>query len=151
MGTRRHRSQRWAAYVTIGLGVLSACSLDRGDTDNTDANLGSTTTETATTTTEVEARLFYTVARGDTLVGIANKFDIDLNALVSENGIADPTRIYVGQQLLIPPPADEDEGPQLTIAPPTNPDLPPILPTITFPATTQPSGPQPSAGEPSAE
>ncbi len=90
--------------------------------------------------TEVEARTFYTVRRGDTLVRIANRFDIDLNALVEENGIADPTKIYVGQQLLIPPPPDEDEGPLLTIAPPTDPDLPPILPSIKFLDDSEPSG-----------
>ena len=67
---------------------------------------------------------------------IATRFDIDLNALVRENGIADPTRIYVGQQLLIPPPPEDDERPLLTIAPPTNPDLPPLTTPITFPTTT---------------
>lgn len=91
---------------------------------------GPTLAASSTTTTEVELRVFYTVRRGDTLVRIATRFNIDLNALVRENGIADPTRIYVGQQLLIPPPPGEDDGPTLTIAPPTNPDLPPITPPL---------------------
>ena len=130
------------ALLLVSTLVAAGCGLnaDRGDGD--DANTGSTTTVGTTTTTEVEARQFYTVQRGDTLVNIANRFDIDLNALVRENGIADPTRIYVGQQLLIPPPPAEADGPQLTIAPPTNPDLPPIVPTVTIdttPRTTQPS------------
>ena len=86
---------------------------------------------TTTTTTTEAPRQIYTVRNGDTLVRIANRFDIDLNALVAENGIPDPTRIFVGQQLLIPPPAGEERGPLLTVPPPTRPDLPPLRPTIT--------------------
>jgi LysM repeat protein len=131
---------RWVALI-VGATALSACANTATEPVDGAGDLGSTTTATTTTTTtEVEARTFYTVRRGDTLVRIANRFDIDLNALVEENGIADPTKIYVGQQLLIPPPPDEDEGPLLTIAPPTDPDLPPILPSIKFLDDSEPSG-----------
>ena len=117
--------------------VATACSLGPRTGNNSESDVGSTTNPAATTTTEVEARLFYTVRRGDTLVHIATRFDIDLNALVRENGIADPTKIFVGQQLLIPPPPDEADGPLLTIAPATNPDLPAIQPTLpTLPTPT---------------
>jgi len=111
------------------VGILATGCLNTS-TDSADESTGATIAASTTTTTEVELRVFYTVQRGDTLVQIANRFEIDLNALVRENGIADPTRIYVGQQLLIPPPQDEDEGPSLTIAPATNPDLPPITPPL---------------------
>ena len=76
-----------------------------------------------------EFRESYVVERGDTLIAIADRFGIHLNDLVSENNIADPTMIYVGQVLLIPPPPDADEGPLLTIAPPTDPSLPKLQPT----------------------
>ena len=144
MRVRATRPTTWVAALAV---TITACGLNgqRGDSD--DDSVGTTTSMGTTTTTEVEARQFYTVQRGDTLVAIANRFDIDLNALVRENGIADPTRIFVGQQLLIPPPPDEADGPQLTIAPPTNPDLPPIMPTITV-ATTSTSTEPPSGSAP---
>jgi murein DD-endopeptidase MepM/ murein hydrolase activator NlpD len=44
----------------------------------------------------------YTVAPGDTLSVIANRFGISLDLLVQVNGISDPNRITVGQQLIIP-------------------------------------------------
>ncbi len=44
----------------------------------------------------------YTVAPGDTLGVIANRFGVPLDALVQVNAIDDPNRITVGQRLLIP-------------------------------------------------
>lgn len=44
----------------------------------------------------------YTVASGDTLSGIASKFGVTVDEIVSANGIADPNLIYVGQRLSIP-------------------------------------------------
>ena len=43
----------------------------------------------------------YTIARGDTLSGIAQRFNVRLSDLKSHNGISD-SRILVGQTLLIP-------------------------------------------------
>ena len=78
---------------------------------------------------EEEFRDTYEVVRGDTLIAIADRFGIHLNDLVSENNIADPTKIYVGQILLIPPRPDKDTGPLLTLPPPTDPQIPPLEPT----------------------
>ena len=86
--------------------------------------------ETEETTPESkEFRETYVVVRGDTLIAIADRFGIHLNDLVRENNIADPTMIYVGQVLLIPPPPSDADGPLLTISPPTDPLLPTIEPT----------------------
>ena len=76
-----------------------------------------------------EFRETYVVVRGDTLIAIADRFGIHLNDLVRENNIADPTMIYVGQVLLIPPPPSDADGPLLTISPPTDPLLPTLEPT----------------------
>jgi LysM repeat protein len=121
-----------AAVITLTAIALAGCTGANNQADEESAAAGSTTVPVVSTTTTTEApRQIYTVRNGDTLVRIANRFDIDLNALVAENGIADPTRIFVGQQLLIPPPAGEERGPLLTVPPPTRPDLPPLRPTIT--------------------
>ncbi|MFV0275985.1 MAG: LysM peptidoglycan-binding domain-containing protein, partial [Parahaliea sp.] len=43
----------------------------------------------------------YTIARGDTLSGIAQRFKVSVNDLKSVNGLSD-TRILIGQTLKIP-------------------------------------------------
>lgn len=89
-----------------------------------------------TSTTEPPAQVRYTVVRGDTLIKIADRFGVDLNRLAAANNIADPTLIFPGDSLIIPPPPDPDAGPALTIAPATDPVLPPLLPTTTAPPVT---------------
>jgi len=44
----------------------------------------------------------YVVRSGDTLSGIAVRFGVSLSALASANSIRNPSRIYVGQRLVIP-------------------------------------------------
>lgn len=45
----------------------------------------------------------YTIRRGDTLSGIANRFNTTVSELVRLNNIANPDRIYEGQVLIIRP------------------------------------------------
>jgi len=44
----------------------------------------------------------YVVKRGDTLSRIAEEFETNVTAIVEANGISNPDRIYVGQELAIP-------------------------------------------------
>lgn len=44
----------------------------------------------------------YVVKQGDTLSRIAARFNVGLQALVAANQLANPDRLYVGQQLIIP-------------------------------------------------
>ena len=44
----------------------------------------------------------HTVQPGENLFRIALRYGIDMNTLASANGITDPTRIFVGQELTIP-------------------------------------------------
>ena len=44
----------------------------------------------------------YTVIAGDTMTKIAARLGVSLRSLIAENEIADPTRIEVGQVLLVP-------------------------------------------------
>ncbi|MGQ9887912.1 MAG: LysM peptidoglycan-binding domain-containing protein [Aggregatilineales bacterium] len=46
--------------------------------------------------------LIHVVQRGETLFRIAQSYGLTVNDLVQANSIADPTLIYVGQQLVIP-------------------------------------------------
>lgn len=44
----------------------------------------------------------YTVARGDSAIGIARQFGISTDDLLAANGISNPNRVYVGQVLTVP-------------------------------------------------
>lgn len=51
---------------------------------------------------EAPRGVFHTVVSGDTLFKIATQYGSTVAELAAANNIADPTRIYAGQQLLIP-------------------------------------------------
>ncbi|MED5173748.1 MAG: LysM peptidoglycan-binding domain-containing protein [Actinomycetota bacterium] len=111
----------------LALLPLLSCSAEIEPEPST---VSSTTTDVGALAEEEDSfRDSYEVVRGDTLIAIADRFGVDLNDLVRENNIADPTMIYVGQILLIPPPPNKDDGPLLTIPPPTDPQLPTVEPT----------------------
>jgi LysM repeat protein len=46
-------------------------------------------------------KVTYTVEKGDTLAGIASKFNSTTDAIIKDNSITDPNSIYVGQPLTI--------------------------------------------------
>ncbi|HJP71646.1 MAG TPA: LysM peptidoglycan-binding domain-containing protein [Candidatus Limnocylindria bacterium] len=48
------------------------------------------------------ATQLHVVQRGETLIGIARRYSVSVDAIAAANGIADPSRIYGGQQLTIP-------------------------------------------------
>lgn len=60
---------------------------------------------------------FYTVARGDTLYGIALDFGFDYKELAAWNELADPSVIRVGQRLRLTPPADLAQQPVVKVMP----------------------------------
>lgn len=54
------------------------------------------------TPTKTPDAIRYTVKRGDTLWGIANKFGVTVSAVVNANNIRNPNLIYVGEVFIIP-------------------------------------------------
>ncbi len=65
----------------------------------------------------------YTVARGDTLLTIANRNNTTVGALVQLNGITNPNLIFVGQRLLVPSAAVPLPEPIVPTTPPTQPPV----------------------------
>ncbi|MCO6450439.1 MAG: peptidoglycan DD-metalloendopeptidase family protein [Caldilineales bacterium] len=61
---------------------------------------------------EEEPQRVYEVSAGDTLITIAERFGLPVEAIISANNLANPDLIYAGQQLVIPgltaPPAEPE-------------------------------------------
>lgn len=60
---------------------------------------------TPATTTTTAAPIQHTVARGESLSGIASKYGIEPDVLAAANGITDFNQVLVGQVLAVPVPA----------------------------------------------
>ncbi|WP_461240051.1 LysM peptidoglycan-binding domain-containing protein [Paucilactobacillus sp. N302-9] len=55
----------------------------------------------SSTSTNISGSTYYTVKSGDTLSGIANKYSTSAATLASINGISNPNKIYIGQNILV--------------------------------------------------
>jgi LysM repeat protein len=137
----------WYALAAVGvLAVASASCKDRRLLDEQKASTtkksntiptnpatavtrpATTAPPVGTTSSTVRGGTEYTVQPGDTIVDIAKKFGVSVNAILAANNLTDPNRITVGQKLRIP-------GPGETVAT----SQPPAGPTTTFPAGTETS------------
>jgi LysM repeat protein len=54
--------------------------------------------------------IIYVVRPGDTLGGIARRYNTSINTLMQLNGIRNPNRIYIGQRLRVPAPQNNGTG-----------------------------------------
>jgi len=54
------------------------------------------------TAAQAQEETTYTVQSGDTIIGIANAFDVTVDAILIRNGLISPNDIRVGQTLIIP-------------------------------------------------
>jgi lipoprotein NlpD len=98
---------------------------------------------------------FYTVRKGDTLHSIALDQGLDYRDLAAWNGITDPNRIAVDQQLRLRPPGSPPAAgveaatvaPLATVPPPAEgkPLVPEAKPQTPPPGLTRPAGAAPSA------
>lgn len=68
-----------------------------------------TLTPTITETPTQSGPVTYQVQEGDSLFSIAEQFEIDLDLLLAFNPeLSDPSNIFVGQEIIIPPPGAEE-------------------------------------------
>jgi LysM repeat protein len=98
------------AGATSGAGATAATS--KGSTPG--AAITSTTAAKATaapkstpTPKTTATPLVYAVQSGDSLLGIALKFGVDVDELAAKNDITDPGKLSLGQELIIPFTADQ--------------------------------------------
>ena len=70
-----------------------------------------TPTLTPTPTLLPQNDVTYTVAKGDTLLSIAERYETTVQAIVNKNGLLNPNRIYPGQEIVIPVGYEPSETP----------------------------------------
>jgi len=97
----------------------------------------------AVSITVVSAPVYHVVQRGETLASIARRYGVNWQELASANGISNPNRILVGQQLSIPgtsAPNTAATAPAIpapeTAAPAPEPAAPGAAPITTDPSVT---------------
>jgi LysM repeat protein len=69
------------------------------------------------TPTVTPTPIIYVIQKGDTLIPIARKFGITVQDIQQANGITDPRRLRIGQEIIIPP--KEGEGEPTAVPSPT--------------------------------
>jgi LysM repeat protein len=74
----------------------------------------------------------YTIQAGDTLAGIASKFNSTEDAIIKENNITDPNAIQVGQLLVVPANLVTATPTRPPTSTPITPGAGTTLPTVTF-------------------
>jgi LysM repeat protein len=148
----RHR-QLSVLLVGLGLGILAGCgqviTLTPTPTPVSTptvalALVGATEAPSPTpapytpaptpTATETPVPVVHTVQTGESLLTIANQYNISVAALQDVNGILDPRTLQVGQQLIIPRP-DEVEEPVANATPTATP-VPVTVQNLYFGETT---------------
>jgi LysM repeat protein len=66
--------------------------------------------------------IVYVVQSGDTLIPIANKFNVSVSDLIAANNNLDATRLQIGQQLIIPQPRTDLASPDGLLLPSPTPN-----------------------------
>jgi LysM repeat protein len=102
----RHRG-RVAAAVLLGALLLVACGGDEEPAEAQPVAPAATSTQPpppppAPAPEPTPEPQTYTVVSGDTLSGIAQRFGVTVDAIVAANGLTDPDRLALGDELVIP-------------------------------------------------
>jgi LysM repeat protein len=115
-----------APTATIGVAVVSA-------TDEPTATPAPYTPAPTPTFTVTPTPVFHTIASGQSLLSIANLYNISVSALQEANGILDPRTLQIGQQLIIP---REEDAIVAADATPTPTPLPVTIENLHFTENT---------------
>ena len=100
--TRLHMYLLWSTCIFGFLAIISSLLTDGGNKDTSSATTTSSVVVTTTTVVIGELRT-YTVQSGESLFGIAQRFNLSAPALVEVNGIKNPDRVPAGTVLKLPP------------------------------------------------
>lgn len=102
--TRLHTYLLWSTALFAFLAVISGLLTDGGsasNSTNTTIDQEQSTTSGVPTTTGAPQK--YVVQSGDTLYGIAERFNLSAPALVELNNIKNPDNVPAGTELVLPP------------------------------------------------
>ena len=120
--------------LTLTLGLLSACSSNMRQAPVVERSPVAETRTPTVTGQPKDERFFYTVKRGDTLLGIALDYGQNYRELAAWNGLSNPNDIRVDQVLRVAPP-DQVAGVQTMPVPmpPSDSKPAPVIPKKTVP------------------
>jgi LysM repeat protein len=98
---------------------LDGCVEDT--TTETETETASATATEAPAEVVIDGETVYRVSSGDTLSGIAARYDVSVRQLMDANGITNPDRLSIGQELVIPDTnATPNPTPTATATPPAS-------------------------------
>lgn len=115
-----------APTATIGVAVVDA-------TNEPTATPAPYTPAPTPTFTVTPTPVFHTIVAGQSLLAIANQYNVSVAALQEANGILDPRTLQIGQQLIIP---REEEAQIAADATPTPTPLPVAIENLHFTENT---------------
>jgi lipoprotein NlpD len=95
------------ACTLLVLLAVAACATRQGSAPVVDRSGGAPRSAASQPATDG----FYVIKRGDTLYSIALENGVDYRELAQWNGLTDPTKISVGQQLRVKPPQERSTSP----------------------------------------
>lgn len=91
------------ASTLLALLAVAACSTRQDSAPVVDRSPGAPRAAAPGAASQPAAEGFYVIKRGDTLYSIALEHGMDYRELAQLNGLTDPTKISVGQQLRVKP------------------------------------------------
>ncbi|MFL6565386.1 MAG: LysM peptidoglycan-binding domain-containing protein, partial [Burkholderiales bacterium] len=102
------------AMLAAAAAIAAGCATQRPPAPVVDGRARPATARSAATPAPVTPKStadFYTVKRGDSLYSIAQDHGVDQREVAQWNGLDDPTRLRVGQQLRVRAPSASTSAP----------------------------------------
>jgi lipoprotein NlpD len=106
--------------LTAAAAIAAGCATQRAPAPVVDGRAKPAAARSVATPAPVTPRPaadFYTVKRGDTLYSIAQDHGVDQREVAQWNGLDDPTRLRLGQQLRVRPPLASASAPVAVVEP----------------------------------